>query len=294
MTLTLINSWTLPLDEVSGLSLRRIPARAETEILAIDDALFDVAGAAVRPGQLRVRPPLANVRPAMAAHGILAGRSDFEAIASDSSGRVFIMCERAARILVFSADLATLVQTITLDVKPSGPGSVPGWAGAENSRGEGLLLMKNGHVLVAKQTNPPGLIEFGPTVNEPSGFHPGSALAQDELFPLPAGDITFTPRAWWPIASARRTPSINDLEVDALGRLYMVSSSARALGRLTINLTVPAHDAVFEIWPLPVRMPRTRKDLAEGLVFVPEIGWLVALDRSVRATNVYAIAGIPA
>jgi hypothetical protein len=62
------------------------------------------------------------------------------------------------------------------------------WHADDNARGEGLLMLRNGHLLVAKQREKPRPIEFGPPDHESRGFRPGHALQIDEPFSLPAGE----------------------------------------------------------------------------------------------------------
>ncbi len=70
--------------------------------------------------------------------------------------------EEESRVLVLSADAKELLGTFALVVPEETPGYGAKWHEKPNERGEGLVLLDGGHVLVAKQKNPACLIEFGP------------------------------------------------------------------------------------------------------------------------------------
>lgn len=161
-------------------------------------------------------------------------------------------------------------------------------------RGEGLLLLRNGHLLVAKQREDPRLIEFGLADDEPGGFRPGDALLVDESFSLPAGEtVTFAVLASWPLDADTELESINDLAIDAAGRLHVVSSKSRCLARLDADLDPQGGTAALTAWPLPADLFADEDDKAEGLVFAPQVGWLIALDLERDAANLFHITGVP-
>jgi hypothetical protein len=153
--LRVITRAALPLTELSALAVRRV--RRGSELVCAGDhehALLTVPlGAGGSPGRPR-RRELA---------GLLgnAGSSGFEGVACDGAGRVLLLQEGPSRVLVLSAGLARVEAVVELAVAPGQPGFGREWADDDNARGEGLLLMDRGHLLVAKQKDPVCLIEFG-------------------------------------------------------------------------------------------------------------------------------------
>ncbi len=87
--------------------------------------------------------------------------------------------------------------------------------------------------------------------------------------------------------------SVNDLAPDADGTLYLISSKSRSLARLDHALDPSGGSPSVTAWPLPSELFETDDDKAEGLVFVPELGWFVALDLERPAPNVFALSGVP-
>lgn len=288
-------SWTLPLQEASALALRHDLDNGALQLLAVDDERYLVAVAAVAGDDVAPPATAENVEAAITSGAGAGGRgSDFEGVASDGTGRVFVLQEGADRVRVLSPDLGASPQAIALSVPRDEPDFGDEWHSDDNARGEGLLLLSNGHVLIAKQRNQPRLIEFGPPGDEPGGFSPGDALPPDEAFLLATGEtVNFAVLASWPLAPETELESINDLAVDADGRLHVVSSKSRCLARLDANLDPRSGTAALTAWPLPANLFVDEEDKAEGLVFAPGLGCLVALDLDRDATNLFQITGLP-
>jgi hypothetical protein len=286
--------WELPLEEASALAVRRNRDVATAELLAVDDEQHVVATAAIAPDGVSGGRAM-DVAAAVTARGMTgAAGSDFEGVACDGSGRVFVLQEGAARVLAFDRALATVESTIALSVSPDEPGFGAGWRDDDNSRGEGLLLLRRGHILVAKQREPVRLIEFGPRSDQPAGFGPGAALRDDEEFALGRGeDVEYAVLASWTLEPGADVESVNDLAVGADGRLYFVSSKSRCLGRLEADLEAGSGPMVLSRWPLPSDLFQEDEDKAEAVVFAPELGWLIGLDLERSAPNVFQITGVP-
>jgi hypothetical protein len=289
-------SWQLPLNEVSALSLRNGDADEGVELLAVDDERRELAVAEIAAGAVLPPAEAQDVEAAVlavSAAGASDG-SDFEGVASDASRRVFVVQEGADRVLVFDQRLGIVEQTITVSVPPDQPDFGLEWHADDNARAEGLLLLRSGHILVAKQREMPRLIEFGPADDGPAGFAPGDALAPTETFPLAGGStVAFGVVASWRVDPDSGLESINDLAVDADGRLHLVSSKSRSLARLDAALEPTGETAALTTWPLPADLFESDDDKAEGLVFAPELGWLVALDLERLAPNLFQIGGVP-
>jgi len=160
----------------------------------------------------------------------------------------FVLQEGTDRILVFDASLATLDGTITLSVPIDQPDFGAEWHKDPNSRGEGLLLLRNGHLLVL---------------------------------------------ASWIVDPRSGVKSVNDLACDDAGQLHLLSSKSRVIARIDGHLVPEDGTAMVTAWELPDDLFAKHDDKAEGLVFAPPLGWLVALDLEREAPNVFPLSGVP-
>jgi hypothetical protein len=186
---------------------------------------------------------------------------------------VLVLQEGQSRVLVLDPDLDRVECAVDLVVARDQPGFGGEWEEEENARGEGLLPMHGGHLLVVKQKEPVCLIEFGPPGDAPLGIGPETLLGPgDELAPSArrrGGSLAVL--AWWPLSprSARRVESANDLPLDERGRLLLVSSRSRRIARIATPLDPDAPEAaVAEDW----RVPDLRDDgrsRPEALCLVP-------------------------
>lgn len=270
--------------------MRGDPSAAPAQLLAVGDADWHVAPIALGPGG-GTPGPVKKVAKAIAARGLpTRGSSQFEGIATDGGGRVFVLQEGAARVLVLAADMKTLEHAIELHVPLDLPDLGRAWDDKPNARGEGLLLLGDGHILVAKQHTPVRLIEFGPAGDAPLGYAPGTALAPDEDFTV-RGDhgSVLEVLTSWSLAPAANVKSVNDLAVDAAGRLHFVSSSSRCIGRLDADLIPGADEIATTVLPLPDALFTRKADNAEGLAFVDTLGWLVAFDLQRYDRNLHQV-----
>jgi hypothetical protein len=283
--------WQFPLLEASALCLRHGAARGTAQMLAVDDEAYEVAITEIAD---RLTPAAEPKNVQGAVRDAAARSSEFEGIASDGSGQVYVLQEGASRILVFDEALSAVNHTITLSVPRDQPEFGAEWHADDNARGEGLLLLRNGHILIAKQRKQPRLIEFGPSGSHAEGYAPGDALAADQSFSLPdVQETTFDVLDSWLVDPDAGVKSVNDLALDAEGRLHLVSSKSRRLARVDHDLAPAGGSATLTAWDLPDELFKTDDDKAEGLVFVPELGWFVALDLERLAPNVFAISGVP-
>ena len=289
-----LDNWEIPLHEISALCVRHDPSGGPPELLVVGDERWAVAAMALAAAGAEPKPTT-EVAPAIAAGGLPTdGKSEFEGVASDASGRVFLLQEGPARVLVLDRAMAVLQHTITLDVAAEEPEIGASWADEPNARGEGVLLLREGHMLIAKQRDPVRLIEFGPAGDAPLGYAPGRALADDEDFALADSDASVVEvLATWSLDPAANVESINDLAVDIDGSLHLVSSRSRCIGLLDADLT-PGEDVVAaSTVSLDAVLFKDRKDKAEGLVFTDALGWLVALDLQRAAPNLHELALFP-
>jgi sugar lactone lactonase YvrE len=283
-------AWELPVLEASALCMTQ-DGGGTARLLAVDDERYELATAEIADGDLG---PGAKTSVRTAVPDADSRSSEFEGVAVDGDSCVFVVQEGADRILVLDPELQSVTRVIALSVPPDQPEFGEEWESDPNARAEGLLLLDNGHILIAKQRKEPRLIEFGPPGSAAEGFARGGALAPGDAFPLEGdGDVTFEVLASWLVDPKAGIKSVNDLACDEDGRLYVVSSKSRVLARVDGDLAPEGGLARLTPWKLPGDLFETDDDKAEGLVFTPQLGWLVALDLDRAAPNVYAISGVP-
>ncbi|HEY5881908.1 MAG TPA: hypothetical protein VIU11_23575 [Nakamurella sp.] len=293
--LSIADRWTLPLGEASALCVRR-SSDGDPEILCVDDAKFRVARVAIAGDDLAPRAQADKVKKAFADRRLPTKKSNFEGIASDASRRIYLVQENDQRVTVLAPDLATVDRVIDLHVDPRDVDLAPQWLGEKNSnsRGEGLLLLRHGHLLVAKQKGDPWLIEFGPAGHEPIGVRPGkTTVPPDGSFDPPQTDARYEVLAKWLVTDPRIT-SLNDLALSESGHLCVTSSASGCLARLPDDLVPGQPAGPFDVWELPGTVTRGK---AEGLVRWPGHGWLVAVDFDEQGDdlpNLFLLGGGPA
>ena len=193
---------TLDLPETSALTMRSQP-EGPPRLLAVGDEDFAVVSTEIddHRGTL-VGTRRDDLRPVLRNTPIdLRSGSGFEGVASDRDGTIVLLQEEQARLLVFAPDLTRLLHTLVLAVPADDPVLNPAWHREPNSRGEGLLLLQRGHILIAKERNPPCLIEFGPPGDPPTGITADTVLAPNQ--PATLSTTRPPPRSCRPSTTSR-------------------------------------------------------------------------------------------
>ena len=288
---------TLGLRELSGLTVLGGPA-GPPRLLAVGDEDFAVVSAEVDGSGAVVRTWRDDLRPALRDAGVdLRSGSGFEGVASDGVGTVVLLQEEQARLLVVAPDLSRLLHTLVLAVPVDEPVLNPAWRREPNSRGEGLLLLRRGHVLIAKERDPACLIEFGPPGDRPSGVTADTVLAPAETFQRPdTTEAELVPLAVWPLgaATARTLPSINDLALGPDGRVYALSARAQVIARMEERLTPGERASATAVWPIGDGIPGGRAARPEGLTFLPSGRPVVGIDTSQPRDNLVVLQALVA
>lgn len=282
---------TVPLLEVSALGLR------DGKLLAIGDREFKIVtgGAIDRSGKIEVSKDAVTRdlsvkkggEPALFPPNVRGAQ--WEGIAADGTGRLFVLEENPGRIFVLDKDASKLIHTITLSVPESGDEWTAAWNDSANSRGEGFVLLKNGHVLVAKEKDPKRIVEFGPKDDKPAGFKPGAQVTK-ETFKVSGEASNMVPLAAWKLkGEADKFGDISELAVGPDG-LYVLSDESRAIARIASLDPKKDEAEANQRWKLPFDTSDEDKK-TEGLVILPGSGdrtALVALDGP-NKDNVYVV-----
>ena len=173
-------------------------------------------------------------------------------------------------------DPKALEAVASIDLVVEGRGKIArAWSDPKGSRGEGVVPLPSGHLLVAKEKKPAAFIEFGPPSSQPRGLVRGGALADGEQWPINKGHHRFVALAIWrPDKTLAKTcADFSDLEIGPDGYLYLLSDKSSTIARLD---ELPAGGGIarlLEAWRLG--------DLdgkPEGLAFTARGRAVVGLD----------------
>lgn len=257
----------LPLREISGLAVRTMKGRAQLCAIG-DDSSTIVTGYLSKSGKVAT---FRHHRVGAFLDKVL--RSEWEAIAADGDGNLFVLQEKPGCVLVLNAALDRLLHRIDLRVTRGAAHTPKGWLDVDSSRGEGLLLLNNGHLLVVKEKNPPLLVEFGPRGSKAEGVAPRLFKKPGRL-PLPKSrSSVFVPLQSWSIRARRGRDDLSDLAAFK-GKLYMMSDQGRCIVQVESKLPSKGGRArILRRWDLPKSIQKP-----EGLVFLKRRVPVVAVD----------------
>ena len=197
-----------------------------------------------------------------------------EAVCADGVGRIALIQESPPRVELIDPKASKVVASIDLAVE--GRGQIARtWSDPEGSRGEGMVLLPEGHLLVAKEKKPAAFIEFGPPHSKSRGLVRGGALADGERWPIKKGHHRFVALAiWLPDKTLAKTcADFSDLEIGPDGCLYLLSDKSSTIARLDDLPAGGGTAALLNAWRLG--------DLdgkPEGLAFTAEGRAIVGLD----------------
>ena len=191
------------------------------------------------------------------------------------AGRLFLLAEEPSRIHVVDLDEGRIITSFRLDVAAIEE-LAEAWDAEPSSRGEGLLLLRRGHLLVAKEKNPAGLVELGPAGDRAHGVGPDTLLGA-EAFELPT-EGRLHALAWWPLPDGCGLEDLSELAVDGAGGVWLLSDQSAVVARLALPLEPDAAPVLSGLLELPKKATKVGKP--EGLVVLPDGRLLVAGDRA--------------
>lgn len=270
-------SYTVPTLEISGMAWRTNPATARRELVLVGDRNHKIFLIDWETRKQKFAPREIDLKPIEKKAGPVSEQSEWESVFSDETGRLFIVQERPPMILVVSADLSKIEKRIDLvtpaESKASGDPKLRG-----NSGGEGILPLKNGHVLVVKEKDPLRIVEYTPLGKKAVGYNSGLSVEQNGKFPLPQdARLKFHNAFEWRLASEHETlfEDSSGINVDRKGRLYLLGDQRNLIGRIGKKLKVNSEVIdIDRLWSLPsvIKQP-------EGMVVDGEDRPIIAVDR---------------
>ena len=271
----------LPVLEASGLAARR--SGDGLRILAIGDRSAHLAASTYTPenGLGDWQTIDLSVVPGWP---VPADNSQLEAIAVDGGCLVALIREDPPVVLVADTQKRTLLAQIRLTAPPWSP--LAGRWGDSSSRGEGLVLLRNSRLLVAKEKRPRALVEFAPVGTGAGGLGPSDFLAPGEKWDAPTGDVEYEAASMWRLRGQAKE-ALRDISALAVGRdrsLWLLSDKSSAVARLSLRTPLRLPDDTIrrfdELWRLPKKAKKP-----EGVVALDDGRILVAMDTDSTRRN---------
>ncbi len=200
--------------------------------------------------------------------------SQIEAVCADGLGRILLLQEAPARVELVDPHALKVVASIDLVVEGRS-GIARAWCDPNGSRGEGMVLLPGGHLLVAKEKKPAAFTEFGPPHSRSRGLIRGGGLADGERWPIKKGHYRFVALAiWLPNKTLAKTcADFSDLEIGPDGYLYLLSDKSSTIARLDDLPVGGGTAALLNAWQLG-----DLNGKPEGLAFTAQGRAIVGLD----------------
>ena len=273
-----------PLKEVSGICLRR-GRNHRMALIAVGDRVAKIAWfSQPRRDTDELRWKTASIKK-VSGSKLPKRNPQIEAICADGAGRIFLLQEAPPRVEVIDPKALKVVASIDLVVE--GPGELArSWSDPEGSRGEGMVLLPYGHLLIAKEKQPSAFIEFGPAHSRPRGLARGGALGDGQRWPIGKGRHRFVALAvWFPDkALAKACADFSDLDIGPDGRLYLLSDQSAAIARIDDLPAAGGVAALTAAWRLG-----NLDGKPEGLAFTAKGRAIVALDERKARRNLFLL-----
>ena len=139
----------VPLREVSGICLRR-SRNGQMFLIAVGDRVAKIAWVCEpRSDAARIDWHTRNIAK-LSGSMLPKHDSQIEAVCADGLGRVLLLQETPPRVELIDPEALKVVASIDLAVE--GRGEIArAWSDPKGSRGEGMVLLPGGHLLVAKE-----------------------------------------------------------------------------------------------------------------------------------------------
>ena len=273
----------IPVVEASGLAVRA--SGDELHLIAVGDRTAEIAiGSESTPDGVGAWAvvDLSTID----GWSLPSDDSQLEAVAADGGSLVALMREDPPVVLIADTTGGRVVATIGLRM-PEVPADEVGWDDP-SSRGEGLVLLRGGRLLVAKEKRSAALIEFCPAGEPSRGLSPDDFLDDGESWDPPSGEVEYLATAVWRLKGKAKQVlrDVSDLEVGRDRSLWMLSDQSATLGRLRLDDPLPAGGGAIktldDAWRLPKGVTKP-----EGVVAFGDGRALIAMDtRSPRANGV--------
>lgn len=295
--LSITARYNIPIAELSGLAILRSGMKAtgtndtdgNISLYAIGDASYEIASFRINRSSGEARNRVDDVASILSKH--IKDASQWEAIATDSVDTLCMLSETRSEVSCLDLSLKAVQGTFKLDVS-----NIKyldrAWQDRPNSRGEGMILMKNGHALILKEKQPSLLIEFGPKGDSPMGYGPDTFLEHGEAFTISRSSYWVALKVWnFSDHLAELARDASEITLGPDGRVYLLSQESSTLIRLEKALKADEdkvsvdHDAY---WRLPIGIKK-----AEGLIIDADMRPWIGIDvKQKDKTNFFRLSPI--
>jgi hypothetical protein len=292
--------YNVPIAELSGLAIVRSAEEASgpaatngISLYAIGDASYEIASIRINSSSGDASIHLNDSFQTLGKHN--GNTSQWEAIATDSVDTICMLSETRSEVSCLDLGLKNDHGTFKLDVSAI-KRLDRAWKDRPNSRGEGMILMKNGHALILKEKQPSMLIEFGPEGDLPMGYGPDTFLEHGEAFTIrqskPQSNIWVALKAWeFSDRLGELARDASEITLGPDGRVYLLSQESSTLIRLE-KVLKPNEDKITvdhdAYWKLPRGIEK-----AEGLVIDAEMHPWIGIDiKQKDKTNLFRLSPI--
>lgn len=205
--------------------------------------------------------------------GSAAMFQSMEAVTVDGLGRLVVLTENPPRVALVDPSDRWVAACASLVVTGRFPKTRRTWGVDGAVKGEGIVLLRDGHLLVAKERSPAVWGEWGPESHFPVGLSPQTLLAPDEGWPPPPDRLVLLHR-WTlqPDPGGETITDVSDMSVGPDGRVWVISDKDRRIGRLpefmapdtdTVNL-----DGVWALGGGKVKHPEGLAIGQDGTIYV--------------------------
>jgi hypothetical protein len=210
--------------------------------------------------------------------------SRLEAIAADGGSMVALLREDPSMVLV--ADIASREMLATISLVAPPWSALAGKWDDPTSRGEGVVLLRGGRLLVAKRKRPRALVEFGPKGTRARGLRRDDFLDPDEPWQPPSGEITYHALALWKLRGEAKSAlgDISGISVGPDRSLWLLSDRSGLLARLELAAGLPRGGGAIRTLDEVFRLPKGATK-AEGVAAVEPGRILVVREASAPTRN---------
>jgi len=263
----------VPLREVSGICLRRA-RNGRMFLIAVGDRVAKIAWFSEPPNDSDEIDWQTRSLAKLSGSKLPKRHPQIEAVCADGPGRILLLQETPPRVELIDPKALEVVASI--DLKVEGRGEIArAWSDPKGSHGEGVVMLPNGHLLIAKEKKPAAFIEFGPAGSLSRGLVRGGALAEGKRWPIKRGHHRFVALAtWFPDKKlAKACADFSDLEIGPDGCLYLLSDKSCTIARVDRLPAGGGTAALVSAWRLG-----DLNGKPEGLTFTAQGRAIVGLD----------------
>ena len=215
----------------------------------------------------------------------------WEALYVDPQKKIYLLNESLATIIVYDPKIENISHTINLSrfTLESDKKNTQSYMDT-NSLGEGFLPLKNGHILVVKESFPPSLIEFGPKGEKSAGFKKEMLIDESNPFPFDKPRLKLDPLHIWSLPKDYKNCDLSELTYSEQTGLNLLSQKCQAILEIEDPNVSKKEMKVKNTYRLPRSVMK-----AEAFITLPRKGEFLVFEdkKSLADHNFYFLAKSP-